>query len=125
MRNEIKLSFKNPNYEIDKEKGTVECYLRYEVLYPKSLQGIFFLGERIYFYAHGVAKVSGDDTFDENIGKKISLAKAERKAYAKIRKRLIKQMTSSVINALDTVTDFIDKSCDVIEHDDKYLKQWN
>ena len=125
MRNEIKLSFKEPKYEINKEKGTVECYLRYEVLYPKSLQGIFFLGERTYLYAHGVAKVNGDDTFDENIGKKISLTKAARKAYAKIRKRLIKQMTSSVVNALDTVTDFIDKSCDVIEHNEEYLEQWN
>lgn len=125
MRNEIKLSFKEPKYEINKEKGTVECYLRYEVLYPKLLQGIFFLGERTYLYAHGVAKVNGDDTFDENIGKKISLTKAERKAYAKIRKRLIKQMTNRVVNALDTVTDFIDKSCDVIEHNEEYLEQWN
>ena len=105
MRNEIKISFKEPKYEVNKEKGTVECYLKYEVLYPKSLQGIFFWGEKIYFYAHGVAKVNGEDTFDENIGKKISLAKAEKKAYAKVRKRLIKRMTNKINNAIHVAND--------------------
>lgn len=125
MRNEIKLSFKDPKYEIDKEKGTVECYLRYEVLYPKSLQGIFFLGEKIYLYAHGVAKVNGDDTFDENIGKKISLAKAEKKAYAKIRKRLIKLISNKLLDIFRTATVFTDKAREVINHNEEYIGQWN
>jgi hypothetical protein len=124
MINEIKISFKEPKYEVNKEKGTVECYLRYEVLYPKSLQGIFFWAEKIYFYAHGVAKVNSGDVFDENIGKKISLAKAEKKAYAKIRKRLIKRMTNEINNAIHVANDFINKAYNVIKHNDKYLEQW-
>ena len=87
-------------------------------------QGILFYGERIYFYANGVAKVNGEDIFDENIGKKRSLAKAEKKAYAKIRKRLIKRW-SKVANTLDVVGSFIDKAHDVIEHNSEYLEQWN
>lgn len=35
---------------MNSEKGTVECFLRYEVLYPELLQGMFFLGEKVYFY---------------------------------------------------------------------------
>ena len=124
MRNEIKIRFEEPEYKIDSEKGTVECLLRYEVLYPDFLYRIFFYSENVYFYAHGVAKVNSGDVFDENIGKKISLAKAEKKAYAKIRKRLIKRW-SKVANTLDVVDSFIDKAYDVIEHNSEYLEQWN
>jgi FkbM family methyltransferase len=74
MRNEIKIRFEEPKYEVNPEKGTVECFLRYEVLYPDFLYRIFFYGETVYFYANGFAKVNSGDVFDENIGKKISLA---------------------------------------------------
>ena len=124
MRNEIKIRFEEPRYEVKPEKGTVECFLRYEVLYPDFLQGMFFYGERIYFYAHGVAKVNGEDIFDENIGKKISLAKAERKAYAKVRNQLIKRM-NKIADAFDIAVAFVDKAYEVIDHNDKYLEQWN
>jgi hypothetical protein len=124
MRNEIKIRFEEPEYEVKPEKGTVECFLRYEVLYPDFLQGIFFYGEKIYFYAHGVAKVNGEDIFDENIGKKISLAKAEKKAYAKVRNQLIKRMNKTA-DAFDVAAAFVDKAYDVIDHNDKYLEQWN
>ena len=124
MRNEIKIRFEEPKYEVKPEKGTVECFLKYEVLYPDFLQRIFFCGEKIYFYANGVAKVNGKDIFDENIGKKISLAKAEKKAYAKVRNRLIKCMNKTA-NAFNVAGAFIDKAYEVIDHNDKYLEQWN
>lgn len=124
MRNEIKIRFEEPRYEIKPEKGTVECFLRYEVLYPDFLQRILFYGERIYFYANGVAKVHGEDIFDENIGKKISLAKAERKAYAKVRNQLIKRM-NKIADAFDIAVAFVDKAYEVIDHNDKYLEQWD
>lgn len=124
MRNEIKIRFAEPKYEVNPEKGTVECFLRYEVLYPNFLREMFFLGEKVYFWTHGIAKVNSGDVFNENIGKKISLAKAEKKAYAKIRKRLIKRW-SKVVNTLDVVGSFIDKAYDVIEHNSEYLEQWN
>lgn len=124
MRNEIKIRFEEPKYEVKPEKGTVECFLKYEVLYPDFLQGIFFHGEKIYFYANGVAKVNGEDVFNESIGKKISLAKAEKKAYAKVRKRLMNKWYK-IINTLNVVGGFIDKAYEVIDHNDKYLEQWN
>lgn len=124
MRNEIKIRFEEPEYKVNPEKGTVECLLRYEVLYPDFLYRIFFYGEKIYFYANGVAKVNGEDIFDENIGKKISLAKAEKKVYAKVRNQLIKRM-NKVADAFDVAVAFVDKAYEVIDHNDKYLEQWN
>ena len=124
MRNEIKIRFEEPEYKADPEKGTVECFLRYEVLYPDFLYRIFFYGETAYFYAKGIAKVNSGDIFDENIGKKISLAKAEKKAYAKVRKRLMNRWYK-IINTLNVVGGFIYKAYEVIDHNDKYLEQWN
>lgn len=124
MRNEIKIRFAEPKYEVKPEKGTVECFLRYEVLYPELLQGMFFLGEKVYFYANGVAKINGGDIFDENIGKKISLAKAEKKAYAKVRNRLIKRM-NKIADTFDIAIAFVVKAYEVIDHNEKYLEQWN
>lgn len=124
MRNEIKIRFEEPKYEVNPEKGTVECFLRYEVLYPDFLYRIFFYGETVYLYAKGIAKVNSGDVFDENIGRKISLAKAEKKAYAKVRNRLIKSINKTA-DAFEVAVTFVDKAYEVIDHNDKYLEQWN
>lgn len=125
MRNEIKIRFEEPKYEVNPEKGTVECFLRYEVLYPELLQGMFFWAEKFYFYAHGVAKVNSGDVFNENIGKKISLAKAEKKAYRKISNRIYKQINQKVVKAVRIASDFVYKANRVSNHNDEYLEQWN
>lgn len=124
MRNEIKISFEEPEYEVNPEKGTVECLLRYEVLYPDFLYRIFFYGEKIYFYAHGTAKVNSGDVFDENIGKKISLAKAEKKAYKKISNIIYKRVNQKVVKAIRIASDFVYKANRVSKHNDQYLEQW-
>lgn len=124
MRNEIKIRFEEPKYEVNPEKGTVECFLRYEVCYPELLRGLFFLGEKVYFYANGIAKVNGGDVFDENIGKKISLAKAEKKAYKKISNKVYKQVNQKIVKAVKIASDFIYKANRVSEHNDQYLEQW-
>ena len=125
MRNEIKIRFDEPKYEVKPEKGTVECFLRYEVCYPELLQGLFFLGEKIYFYASSIAKVNGGDVFDENIGKKISLAKAEKKAYKKISNIISKRINQKIVKAVKIASDFVYKANRVSEHNDQYLEQWN
>ena len=125
MRNEIKIRFEEPEYEVKPEKGTVECFLRYEVLYPDLLYRIFFYGEKVYFYANGVAKVNSGDVFDENIGKKISLAKAEKKAYKKISNKIYKQVNQKIIKAIRIAENFVYKANRVSNHNDEYLEQWN
>lgn len=125
MRNEIKIRFEEPEYEVNPEKGTVECLLRYEVLYPDVLYRIFFYGEKVYFYANSVAKVNNGDVFDENIGKKISLAKAEKKAYKKISNIIYKRINQKIVKAVKIASNFIYKANKVSEHNDQYLEQWN
>lgn len=124
MRNEIKIRFEEPEYKVDPEKGTVECFLRYEVLYPDLLYRIFFYGEKVYFYANGIAKVNSGDVFDENIGKKISLAKAEKKAYKKISNKIYKQVNQKIIKAIRIAENFVYKANRVSNHNDEYLEQW-
>lgn len=125
MRNEIKIKFAEPKYEVNPEKGTVECFLRYEVLYPNFLREIFFLGEKVCFWANGVAKVNSGDIFDENVGKKISLAKAEKKAYKKISNIIYKRVNQKVVKAIRIASDFVYKANRVSNHNDEYLGQWN
>lgn len=125
MRNEIKIRFEEPKYEVNPEKGTVKCFLKYEVLYPELLKGMFFLGERNCFYANGFAKVNSGDIFDENIGKKISLAKAEKKAYKKVSNIIYKRVNQRVVKAIKIAKDFIYKANRVSNHNDEYLEQWN
>lgn len=125
MRNEIKIRFEEPQYEVNSEKGTVECFLKYEVLYPELLRGMFFLGERNCFYANGFAKVNSGDVFDENIGKKISLAKAEKKAYKKVSNIIYKRVSQRVVKAVKIASDFVYKANRVSNHNEEYLEQWN
>lgn len=125
MRNEIKIRFEEPEYKADPEKGTVECFLRYEVLYPDFLYRMFFYDETVYLYAKGIAKVNSGDVFDENIGKKISLAKAEKKAYRKISNRIYKQINQKIVKAVRIASDFVYKANRVSNHNDEYLEQWN
>jgi hypothetical protein len=123
MRNEIKISFDEPQYEVNPEKGTVECFLKYEVLYPDFLQGVFFYGEKIYFFSKAIAKVNEGDVFDENIGKKISLAKAEAKAYKQVGKYCFKKC-GQLGKAYNKLYDFYAKAKLVVDHNSEYINKF-
>ena len=69
-----KITFIGEDYQIDKEKGTVHCFLRCKM--PNTL-----FSEREFRTFLGTAQVCGKDTFDEELGKKIARTKAELKAY--------------------------------------------
>ena len=69
-----KITFIEEDYQIDKEKGTVHCFLR--SMMPNTL-----FSEREFRTFLGTAQVCGNDTFDEELGKKIARTKAELKAY--------------------------------------------
>ena len=124
MRNEIKLRFDEPEYTVNSDKGTVECFLKYEILYPETYKDVLAFHGKPYFYAKAVAKVGSDETFDELVGKKVSLAKAERKAYGKVAKRLYKRINKLATGAIRVAGNFIYKANRVIEHNDEYIKQF-
>lgn len=69
-----KITFIGEDYQVKKEKGTVHCFLRCKM--PNTL-----FSEREFRTFLGTAQVCSNDTFDEEIGKKIARTKAELKAY--------------------------------------------
>ena len=69
-----KITFTEEDYQVDKEKGTVHCFLRCKM--PNTL-----FNDREFRTFLGTAQVCGNDTFDEELGKKIARTKAELKAY--------------------------------------------
>ena len=69
-----KITFTEEDYQVNKEKGTVHCFLRCKM--PNTS-----FNDREFRTFVGTAQVCGKDTFDEEIGKKIARSKAELKAY--------------------------------------------
>lgn len=69
-----KITFIKEDYQIDKEKGIVRYFLT--SMMPNTL-----FNEREFRIFTGTAQVCGNDTFDEELGKKIARTKAELKAY--------------------------------------------
>ena len=69
-----KIIFIEEDYQVDKEKGTVRCFLRCKM--PNTL-----FNNREFHIFIGTAQVCSKDTFDEEVGKKIARTKAELKAY--------------------------------------------
>ena len=69
-----KITFIKEDYQVKKEKGIVRCYLRCKM--PNTL-----FNDRKFRIFIGTAQVCGNDTFNEEIGKKIARSKAELKAY--------------------------------------------
>lgn len=117
--NEIKIRFKKPVYSIDKERGIISCVLHYKVTCPNFIQNIFSLNH----CTTGVAQLKEGDVWDENIGKKISLAKAEQKAYAKVQKKCVETFRKCYKTLL--LCDwFYEKSEYVINHNSNYISKF-
>ena len=69
-----KITFIGEDYQVDKEKETVRCFLRCKM--PNTS-----FNDREFRTFLGTAQVCNKDTFDEELGKKIARTKAELKAY--------------------------------------------
>ena len=69
-----KITFIEEDYQVNKEKGIVHCFLRSKM--PNTL-----FSEREFRTFVGTAQICDKDTFDEELGKKIARSKAELKAY--------------------------------------------
>ena len=87
-----KITFIEEDYQVDKKKGTVHCFLRCKM--PNTL-----FNDREFRTFVGTAQVCDKDTFDEELGKKIARSKAECKAY----KAYIKQFAK----LLQPIADYI------------------
>lgn len=88
-----KITFIEEDYQVEKEKGIVRCYLRCKM--PNTL-----FNNREFHIFIGTAQVCGKDTFDEEVGKKIARTKAEFKAY----KAYVKQFRKLLLPIMDYIT---------------------
>ena len=127
MRNEIKLSFGEPKYHIDLANKVIVCVLECQPLLPQEIDWTAFNFMNEYFPAKytvkGIARLNPDDEFDENIGMKVALAKAENRAYLMLGRdinRYQKCMTKTFI----ACKDFLYKAHKFLEHNDEYLKKF-
>ena len=91
-----KITFIGEDYQIDKEKGTVHCFLRSKI--PNTL-----FSEREFRTFVGTAQICDKDTFDEELGKKIARTKAEFKAYKAYERQFIK-LVQSISNYIKIIS---------------------
>lgn len=97
-----KITFIGEDYQVNKEKGTVHCFLRCKM--PNTL-----FNDREFRTFLGTAQVCGKDTFDEAIGKKIARTKAEFKAYKAYEKQLAK-VVQSITNYIKIIGEEMGKA---------------
>lgn len=128
MRNNIKISFEKPIYAVDEKNGVVVCTLRYKAKAPNIV--IFASRGTIHgnpWYMNqsvkAVARVKDNDTFDVNIGKKVSLAKAENLAYSNV-KNWMMLTHKEVVKTVRVMKDFKDKAEKVRAHNVEYIKKF-
>ena len=128
MRNNIKIRFEKPIYAVDKKNGIVVCTLRYKAEAPNIV--IFASRGTIHgspWYMNQsvktVARVKDNDTFDVNVGKKVSLAKAENLAYSHVNE-WAKTAFKLLCGASDAIVEFSRKTKKVREHNVEYMKKF-
>lgn len=128
MRNDIKISFEKPIYSVDEKNGVVVCTLRYKAKAPNIV--IFASRCTIHgspWYMNqsvkAIARVKDNDTFDVNVGKKVSLAKAENLAYSYVNE-WAKSAFKSLCGASNAVVEFTRKANKVKAHNVEYIKKF-
>ena len=97
-----KITFIEEDYQVDKKKGTVHCFLRCKM--PNTL-----FNDREFRTFLGTAQVCSNDTFDEELGKKIARTKAEFKAYKAYEKQLAK-VVQSITNYIKIIGEEMGKA---------------
>lgn len=128
MRNNIKIRFEKPIYNVDEKNGVVVCTLRYKVEAPPTVvfasAGII-QGTPLHMKqcVKTVARVKNNDSFDVNVGKKVSLAKAENLAYSHVND-WAKTAFKDLCSASNAIVEFNRKTKRVREHNVEYMKKF-
>lgn len=121
--NRIKLSMRPEHLTYTVNGNEVTCELLYYIEAPNEYHQIFgfVVGKTL-----GVAKCHPDDTFSEETGRKIALAKAEAKAYLQAKREMEKRWANVIdtLNALeDMFSDFTEKAVRAAEHNKEYIER--
>lgn len=128
MRNNIKIKFQPPKYIIDEKNGVVICHLKF---FAESPSCVNYASKCTYHTSptcteqttKAVVFAKNNDKFDVNIGKKVSLAKAENQAYSYVR-NWAKTAQKELAMALDAIEDFEFKVERVKKHNIEYMRKF-
>lgn len=115
MKNKIKLSIIDTKYESN-GKTYVRCILTCNLVYCETN------AKQLLPKFVGEAVLKDNDKFDYQIGSKIALAKAERRAY-KIISKIIKEEHKNLLDLVTDLDDFVYKSESIIKHNTEYIKK--
>ena len=134
----FKLQILNERYFTNEEKGTVtvkaDVYLVVpDIVYNPILMGQWPLGftDSPYFASpvtmSATAVCAPGDTFDEEKGKKIAMARLEASAYKRFRKTMANWVTRFNFEFVDYLNDkameFINKATLAARHDRRYINE--
>ena len=128
MRNSIKIHFKNPEYIVDETNGVVICKLKFTCSVPKFVHYV----SKYAFYespacteqvVKSVVFAKNDDKFDANVGKRVSLAKAENQAYSYVN-NYVQSCKKELELALQAVNNFKCKKIKVKNHNIEYMRKF-
>lgn len=120
-RSDIKIRFFNPEFYINEKKQTVTCKLSFRAETPYVIRALInrWLSKTVI----ATATLKNNDSFDVNVGKKVSLAKAENLAYSHVNE-LAKTTFKSLCSASDAIVEFGRKTKKVREHNVEYMKKF-
>ena len=114
--NKPKITFYEETFKVYKEKGEVYCTLKCKM--PDTL-----FNKENYYTFKGNARVCKEDTFDEEVGKRIARTKAEQKAYLAYRRQFV-TLADNLRQYADIIFEEEDRICKILNHNVDYLSKW-
>lgn len=127
----IKLSVVKTEYFTNFKKQTVTCKLTYRVkVTDRKMEYLMnylggYVDDTLYigetYTVVSTARTLSGDTFDTHKGEQIARAKAESKAYSQLSSYFSKLNDLYTEKLFIPMGNFIDKSCDVIDHNNEFI----
>lgn len=114
-----KIKFIGISYNVIEDKGIVVCKVTAQIPFPSNDQWCLYLDSN-YIEAKAIARCNKDDKFDVVKGKKIARAKAEKKIYLKMVKRIDKVLESGN-NLFNDLIDFKTRISSYASHNEGYI----
>lgn len=127
-RNEVKITFGTPKYVI--YGAETKCYMPFEVKLPPLMEQIatLLIDKKIIPAlpkgVKAIATMHPGDEYDEKIGLKVAMAKAEIDAYTIVNNWLVDINDLLIYKIFDKVGDFVEKAEIVINHDVNFVRKF-
>lgn len=132
MDNQFKISVIETEFSTNVEKKTVTCKIYYKIKTSdhrknktiNALNAFVDGGMNVdsVYTAVATAKTLPEDVFDQHKGEQISRAKAESMAYNRVSNFFVRLHNWYAENIASPMVDFVEKSLEVISHNNKYIE---